>query len=226
MQTKNHGWFDAGPFNQKPSIKTAPAQCPAAATGFIKLILGLCAMQELPSRQATPNQRWPNVGSPSTTLDQRHTKIDLTCRVRRAPHMKISRADPPAKLRPRPKAASLLGHRLGRRPNNKTPSVRCPHPPGNAGISKQKPWAKVGPKAGPSSTTMTQQRAGTGPEPPQQNTKTSSQCRYNVVPASSTLAQHCSNTGRTPRVRRAMATRGLQMLLHAEGEVKNSQPQY
>ena len=87
MQTKNQGWFDAGPFNQKPSIKTAPAQCPAAATGFIKLILGLCAMQELPSRQATPNQRWPNVGSPSTTLDQRHTKIDLTCRVRRAPHM-------------------------------------------------------------------------------------------------------------------------------------------
>ena len=84
MQTKNHGWFDAGPFNQKPSIKTTPAQCPAAATGFIKLILGLCAMQELPSRQATPNQRWPNVGSPSTTLDQRHTKIDSTCRVRRA----------------------------------------------------------------------------------------------------------------------------------------------
>ena len=73
---------------------------------------------------------------------------------------------------------------------------------------------------------LTQQRAGTGPEPPQQNTKTSSQCRYNVVPASSTLAQHCSNTGRTPRVRRAMPTRGLQMLLHAEGEVKNSQPQY
>ena len=139
MQTKNHGWFDAGPFNQKPSIKTTPAQCLAAATGFIKLILGLCAMQELPSRQATPNQRWPNVGSPSTTLDQRHTKIDSTCRVRRAPHMKISRADPPAKLRPRPKAASLLGHRLGRRPNNKTTSVRCPHPPGNAGISKQKP---------------------------------------------------------------------------------------
>ena len=66
-------------------------------------------MQELPSRQATPNQRWPNVGSPSTTLDQRHTKIDLTCRVRRAPHMKISRADPPAKLRPRPKAAYTAG---------------------------------------------------------------------------------------------------------------------
>ena len=61
-------------------------------------------MQELPSRQATPNQRWPNVGLPSTTLDQRHTKIDSTSRVRRAPHMKISRADPPAKLRPRPKA--------------------------------------------------------------------------------------------------------------------------
>ena len=75
MQTKNHGWFDAGPFNQKPSIKTTPAQCPAAATGFIKLILGLCAMQELPSRQATPNQRWPNVGSPSTTPDQRHTMM-------------------------------------------------------------------------------------------------------------------------------------------------------
>ena len=73
---------------------------------------------------------------------------------------------------------------------------------------------------------MTRQRAGTGPEPLQQNTKTSSQCRYNVVPSSSTLDQHCSNTGRTPRVRRAMPTRGLQMLLHAEGEVKNSQPQY
>ena len=105
MQTKNHGWFDAGLFNQKPSIKTTPAQCPAAATGFIKLILGLCAMQELPSRQATPNQRWPNVGLPSTTLDQRHTKIESTCRVRQALHMKISRAYPPAKIRPRPKAA-------------------------------------------------------------------------------------------------------------------------
>ena len=139
LQTKNHGWFDAGLFIQKPSIKTTPAQCLAAATGFNKLILGLCAMQELPSRQATPNQRWPNAGLPSTTLDQRHTKIDSTCRVRRAPHMKISRADPPAKLRPRPKAALLLGHRLGRRPNNKTTSVRCPHPPGNAGNSKQKP---------------------------------------------------------------------------------------
>ena len=50
MQTKNHGWFDAGLFNQKPSIKTTPAQCPADAMEFIKLILGLCAMQELPSR--------------------------------------------------------------------------------------------------------------------------------------------------------------------------------
>ena len=126
MQTKNHGWFDAGPFNQKPSIKTTPAQCHAAATGFIKVILGLCAMQELPSRQATPNQRWPNVGSPSTTLDQRHTKIDSTCRVRRAPHMKISRADPPAKLRPRPKAAQLLGHRLGRRPKQHRSDARIP----------------------------------------------------------------------------------------------------
>ena len=73
---------------------------------------------------------------------------------------------------------------------------------------------------------MTQHRTGTGPEPAQQNTNTSSQCRYNVVPSSSTLAQHCSNIGRTPRVRRVMLTRGLQMLLHAEGEVKNSQPQY
>ena len=147
MQTKNHGWFDAGPFNQKPSIKTAPAQCPAAATGFIKLMLGLCAMQELTSRQATPNQRWPNVGSPSTTLDQRHTKIDLTCRVRRAPHMKISRADPPAKLRPRPKAASLLGHRLGRRPNNKTTSVRCPHPPGQCRHQQAKTLSQSRPKS-------------------------------------------------------------------------------
>ena len=122
MQTKNHGWFDAEPFNQKPSIKTTPAQCPAAATGFIKLILGLCAMQELPSRQATPHQRWPNVGSPSTTLDQRHTKIDSTCRVRRAPHLKISRADhDPKRLHcwamqasasknPEPKSAQKLDH--------------------------------------------------------------------------------------------------------------------
>ena len=62
-----------GHFNQRPSIETTPAQCPAAAKGFNNLIL--CAMQELPSRQATPNQRWFNAGPLSTTLDQRHTKI-------------------------------------------------------------------------------------------------------------------------------------------------------
>ena len=129
MQTKNHGWFDAGPFNQKPSIKTAPAQCPAAATGFIKLILGLCAMQELPSRQATLNQRWPNVGSPSTTLDQRHTKIDPTCRVRRAPHMKISRADPPAKTQTTTQSGFTAGppfRTLAQQQNNIGPMPASP----------------------------------------------------------------------------------------------------
>ena len=149
MQTKNHGRFDAGPFNQKPSIKTTPAQCPAAATGFIKLILRpMCyarTTHQTSDAEPTLAQRWFTVYDAGPTPHQ----IDLTCRVRRATHMKISRADPPAKLRPRPKAASLLGHRLGRRPNNKTTSIRCPRPPGNAGISKQKPSAKVGPKAGP-----------------------------------------------------------------------------
>ena len=226
MQTKNHGWFDAGPFNQKPSIKTAPAQCPTAATGFIKLILGLCAMQELPSRQATPNQRWPNVGSPSTTLDQRHTKIDLTCRVRRAPHMKISRADPPAKLRPRPKAASLLGHRLGRWPNNKTTSVRCPHPPGQCRHQQAKTLSQSRPKSWTivydDDPTTRRHRPRASPAKHENVQPMSVQCCPSVFDA----AQHCSNTGRTPRVRRAMPTRGLQMLLHAEGEVKNSQPQY
>ena len=50
---------------------------------FIELIL--CAMQELPSRQATSNQRWFNAGPPSTTLVQRHSKIDSTSRIRHAP---------------------------------------------------------------------------------------------------------------------------------------------
>ena len=85
-----------GRFNQRPSIKTTPAQCPAAATGFIKVIL--CAMQELPSRQASPNQRWVNAGPPSTTLNQRHTKIDLTSRVRRAPIFENIESRSPAKL--------------------------------------------------------------------------------------------------------------------------------
>ena len=202
MQTKNHGWFDAGPFNQKPSIKTAPAQCPAAATGFIKLMLGLCAMQELPSRQATPNQRWPNVGSPSTTLDQRHTKIDLTCRVRRAPHMKISRADPPAKLRPRPKAASLLGHRLGFRPNNKTTSVRCPHPPGQCRHQQAKTLSQCRPKAGPSSTTMTPNNA------PAQAQSLPSKTRKRPANVGTMLSQRLRrwpNTAVTPAARLASA---------------------
>ena len=46
------------------------------------------------------------------------------------------------------------------------------------------------------------------------------QCCPIVFDAGPALQQH------RPRVRRAMPTRGLQMLLHAEGEVKNSQPQY
>ena len=92
-------------------------------------------MQELPSRQATPNQRWFNAGPPSTTLEQRHSKIDSTSRVRRAPTFE----NPTAKLETTTKEAPLLGHRLGRRPNNKTTSVCWTSPPGNAGISKQKP---------------------------------------------------------------------------------------
>ena len=97
-----------GRFNQRPSIKTTPAQCPAAAKGFIKLIL--CAMQELPSRQASRNQGWFNAGPPSTTLDQRHTNV------RRAPTFEnIESRSPGKNSRPRPKAAPLLGHRLGRR---------------------------------------------------------------------------------------------------------------
>ena len=48
-------------------------------------VLGFTQMQELPSRQATPNQHCFNVGPRSTTLDQRHIKIDSTSRVRRAP---------------------------------------------------------------------------------------------------------------------------------------------
>ena len=56
-----------GRFNQRPSIKTTPAQCPAAAKGFI-----LCAMQELYT--ADKRRQTVGVGPPSTTLDQRHTK--------------------------------------------------------------------------------------------------------------------------------------------------------
>ena len=37
-----------GRFNQRPSIKSTPAQCPAAAKGFIRLVIS-CAMQELPT---------------------------------------------------------------------------------------------------------------------------------------------------------------------------------
>ena len=87
------------------------------------------------------------------------------------PHLKISRADPPAKLETTTQSDSTAG------PPFRTPAQQqnnigpLPASPGNAGISKQKPWPNVGPKAGPSSTTMTQHRAGTGPEPPQQTRK-------------------------------------------------------
>ena len=100
-----------------------------------------------------------------------------------------------------------------------------PASPGQCRHQQAKTLSQSRPKSW-TSATMTQHRAGTGPEPPQQNTNTSSQCRYNVVPSSSTLAQHCNNTGRTPRGCRVMLTWGLKMLLHAEGEVKNSQPKY
>ena len=52
-----------GSFDQRPSIKTTPAQCPAAAKGFIKLIL--CAMQEISQQtsdaEPTLVQRWSTV---------------------------------------------------------------------------------------------------------------------------------------------------------------------
>ena len=83
-----------GRFTQRPSIKTTPAQCPAAAKGFIKLIL--CAMQELPSRQAS------NVGSTLVHRLRRWTNATPKSIQRlasaRHPQLKISRADPPAKL--------------------------------------------------------------------------------------------------------------------------------
>ena len=44
-----------GRFNQRPSIKTTPAQCPAAAKGFL-----LCAMQEL---YTADKRRQANIGS-------------------------------------------------------------------------------------------------------------------------------------------------------------------
>ena len=122
-------------------------------------------MQELPSRQATPNQRWPNVGSPSTTLGQRHTKLDSTCRVRRATH------------------------------NYENIESRSP--------GKTQTTTQSGFTAGPPFRTPTQQQNNIGPLPASpgqcrhQQAKTLSQSRYNVDPSSSTLAQHCSNTGRT-----------------------------
>ena len=100
--------------------------------------------QQTSDAEPTLAQRWFTVYEAGPTPHQ--NRFNVSCPA--GTTYEISRADPPAKIRPRPKAASLLGHRLGRRPNNKTTSVRCPHPPGNAGISKQKPWAKVGPKAG------------------------------------------------------------------------------
>ena len=69
----------------------------------------------------TPNQRWFNASPPSTTLDQRHTKIDSTSRVHRAPTFENIASRSPGKTRDH---VSKRLHRLGRRPNNKTRSVQ------------------------------------------------------------------------------------------------------
>ena len=203
MQTKNHRWFDAGPFNQKPSIKTTPAQCPAAATGFIKLILGLCAMQELPSRQATPNQRWPNVGSPSTTLDQRHTKIDSTYRVRRAPHMKISRADPPAKLRPRPKAACFTAGIPVRTPAQQQNNIgTLPASPGQCRYQEAKTLSQSCPNSWSivydDDPTPRRHRPRASPSKHENVQPMSVQCCPIVFDAGPTLQQHRPHASRPP----------------------------
>ena len=91
--------------------------------------------QQTSDSEPTLAQRWFTVYDARPTPHQ--NRFNVSCPP--GTTYENMRADPPAKLRPRPKAASLLGHRLGRRPNNKTTSVRCPHPPGNAGISKHKP---------------------------------------------------------------------------------------
>ena len=94
--------------------------------------------QQTSDAEPTLAQRWFTVYDAGPTPHQNRSN---------APHMKISRADPPAKLRPRPKAASLLGHRLGRRPNNKTTSVRCPHPPGQCRHQQAKTLSQSRPKS-------------------------------------------------------------------------------
>ena len=129
-----------GRFNQRPSIKTTLAQCPAAAKGFIKYYV-LCKNYPADKRRRT------NTGSTLVRRLRRWTNAT------------------PAKLETTTQSGSTAG------PPFRTPAQEK----NNIGPLP----AFHGPKAGPSSTTITQHRAGT-------------------------LAHHCTNTGRTPRVRRVM----------------------
>ena len=174
-----------GRLNQRPSIKTTPAQCPAAAKGFIKIIL--CAIQELPSRLAALNQSWFNVGPPSTTLDQRHTEIDSKSRVRRALTFENIESRSPGKARDhvpkRPHCCATVcdaGPTIKQHRSAARISGQCRH-------QRTITLTQCRPKHGPSSTKMTQHRAGTGPEPPQQT--------RNVRP---TLHQHRPHVSRLP----------------------------
>ena len=99
--------------------------------------------QQTSDAEPTLAQRWFTVYDAGPTPHQNRSNV--SCPPGTTYENIESRS--PAKLRPRPKAASLLGHRLGRRPNNKTTSVRCPHPPGQCRHQQAKTLSQSRPKS-------------------------------------------------------------------------------
>ena len=143
-------------------------------------------------------RRRTNVGSPSTTLDQRHTKIDSTCRVRRAPHMKISRADPPAKLRPRPTAGPPF-RTPAQQQNNIGP---MPASPGQCRHQQAKTLSQSRPKSCTivyaDDPTTRRHRPRASPAKHENVQPMSVQCCPIVFDAGPTLHQHRPHASRPP----------------------------
>ena len=100
----------------------------------------LCkSYQQLQDAKSMPVQRCSNVIDCGPTPNQHRS--NLLCPL--IPTYENIESRSLANPRPRLNAAPLLDQRLGRRPNNKTTSVRCPHLPDKCRPLQAKCWPSV-----------------------------------------------------------------------------------
>ena len=126
MQTKSHGWFDAGPFNQKPSIKTtqqtSDAEPTLAQRWFTVYDAGPTPHQNRFKVSCPPGTTYENIESRSPGKTQTTTQSGFTSGPPfRTPAQQQNNIGPmPASPRamqasasknPEPKSAQKLDHR-------------------------------------------------------------------------------------------------------------------